>query len=468
MPEHPDTRLPAPRREDAFTRRSLVLFSLLFFILALALRAAAVWIVGPDSNGPLYWSESGVVAQNLFQGQGYSYDFYGLRTAQPLQSFMPPIFIWLLYACLRFSTQPMLALTAVQAVLSSLTTVALFLIAVQLSQRRAVALLSGLGGACYPVTVLMVTMPVSLTLHLGLLAWALLATMLLTRKPAGWLAVAAGVLWGLLMLGRPAILAFLPLVLLWQWWNRRTRQDGLKLSWLILLAAIAILLPWTVRNYRIHGRLFLVSTNSGATFWNGNNPFTTGTGQLVDTAKADAYLGRVHDPNQPEVVQMQPYPLPPDLRAEVATISEIELDRRQFQAGLAFIREQPKAWLGLMARKTLGFLWFRRNIGALYDASWTVYYKPVYVILVILLLAGLVVSARDWRRYSLLYLLFIFYTVMHVAYNVQTRYRWEIEPFFLIFAALAVVGACDRMLVGRGRPKTATVSRPANGSEEGP
>jgi hypothetical protein len=446
---------------NPFTRRSFILTCLAVFGLALALRLVAIVIIGPDSNGPSYWSESGVIAQNLLQGQGYTYDFYGLRTAQPLQSFMPPLFIWLLYACLRFSTQPALALTLVQAVLSSLTAVAIFLLAVQLSSRRAVALLSGLAAACYPVMVLMVTMPISLTLHLALLAWALVLTMLLARKPTGVLALATGVLWGLLILGRPAVLAFLPLVILWLWWNNRSWQDLLRLGDLILVAVIVILLPWTVRNYRIHGRLILVSSNSGATFWNGNNPFSTGTGHLVYTAKVDEYLGRAHDPSQPEVVQLHPYPLPPDLQAEAATLSEIELDRRQFQAGLAFIREQPKAWLTLMAQKTVSFLWFRRNIGALYDASWTAYYKPVYVALVILLLVGLVVSARDWRRYSLLYMLFVFYTVIFVAYNVQTRYRWEIEPFFLIFAALGLVAVYDRIFAGRGRSRTETIAVPS-------
>ena len=453
MSNSPYTRIPPSGTGSSFTPRSLILSSLAVFFMALALRFVAIAIIGPDSHGPSYWSESGVIAQNLLQGQGYTYDFYGLRMAQPLQSFMPPLFSWLLYVCLRFGTQPALALTAVQAVLSSLTAVAIFLLAVQLSSRRAVALLSGLAATCYPVMVLTVTMPISLTLHLVLLAWALVLTMLLAQKPAGVLGLATGVLWGLLILGRPAALAFLPLVVLWLWWNHCSWEDLLKLGGLILVAVIVVLLPWMVRNYRIHGRLFLVSTNSGATFWNGNNPFSTGTGHLVYTAKVDEYLGRAHDPTQPSVVQLQPYPLPPDLQAEVATLSEIELDRRQFQAGLAFIREQPRAWLTLMGQKAIGFLWFRRNIGARYDASWTAYYKPVYVVLVILLLVGLVVSARDWRRYSLFYMLFIFYTVVFVAYNVESRYRWEIEPFFLIFAALGMVEAYDRIFAGRGRSR---------------
>jgi hypothetical protein len=180
----------------------------------------------------------------------------------------------------------------------------------------------------------------------------------------------------------------------------------------------------------------------------------------------DEYLGRPHDPNQPPIVQnVQPYPLPPDLQAEVTTISEIELDRRQFQAGLAFIRQQPKAWLTLLGQKAVGFLWFRRDIGALYDASWVVYYKPLYVTLLILTIAGLAISTRAWRRYSLLYLLFVFYTAIHIAYNVQSRYRWEIEPFFLIFAALCVVEVFDRLSAARKRRKAISVSPPSATSE---
>ena len=465
MPQSPDTQVPSPRAANPYPGRSLALIGMAVFALALILRIAAIAIFGVNPNGPTYWSESGVVAQNLLSGLGFTYDFYGLRTAQPLQSFMPPLFIWLLYACQRFSTQPALTLTLIQAGLSSLTAVAIFLLAAQLSGRRAVALLSGLAAAGYPVMVLMITMPISLTLHLAVLAWALVFTALLAQKPKWPLAVAAGVFWGVLALGRPAIVAFLPLVLLWLWWNRRTRQDWLKSCSLILVAATLVLLPWTVRNYRIHGRLILVSTNSGATFWNGNSPFSTGTGHLVDTEKVDEYLGRPHDPSQPPVVQMHPYPLPPDLQVQVATISEIELGRRQFQAGLAFIRQQPKAWLALMAQKAVGFLWFRRDIGALYDASWTTYYKPLYAALLILTVAGLAISARYWRRYSLLYLLFVFYTAIHVAYNVQTRYRWEIEPFFLIFAALCVVEVFDRLSTARKRRKAISVPPPSAHSE---
>lgn len=465
MPQPSYTQKPSAGTAHAYSRRSLVLICLAIFLLALALRIAAIAFVGLNSSRPGQWSESGVIAQNLIAGQGYTFNFFGLRKEQPLHSFMPPLFVGLLYACLRFGAQPALTLALAHAGLSSLTAVAIFLLAVLLSRRRSVALLSGLAAAAYPVMVLMITIPISLTLHLAVLAWALVLTTWLAQKPSWLLALAAGASWGVLTLGRPAIVAFLPLVFLWLWWNRRTRQDWLKSISLILIGVILILLPWTVRNFRIHDRLILISTNSGATFWNGNSPFSTGTGFGVYTEKLDDYLGRPHDPNQPPIIQtLQPYPMPLDLQAEVATVSEMELDRRQLQASLTLIRQNPQPWLALMKQKAIGFLWFRRDIGALYDPTWTTYYKPAYVILLILTVLGLAVSARQWRRYSLLYLLFIFYTVIHILYNVQTRYRWEIEPFFLIFAALFAVEVFDRVSAGRKRHDVMAVSPPLVGS----
>jgi hypothetical protein len=204
-----------------------------------------------------------------------------------------------------------------------------------------------------------------------------------------------------------------------------------------------VVLPWTVRNYRAFGRIPVLATNGGFVFWTGNNSFTTGSGHDVYTEKADIFLGRQHDPNQPAIIQWQPYPLPADIQARVATMDETELDHRLYLAGLNYIIHNPKDWMELTGRKLAAFWWFRPNLGAAYDEAWTRYYRPIYVVLVLLSAAGLVISARQWRRYSLLYLLFVYYTAIHIAFEVLTRYRWEIEPFFFIFAALALVTAFE-------------------------
>jgi hypothetical protein len=120
-----------------------------------------------------------------------------------------------------------------------------------------------------------------------------------------------------------------------------------------------------------------------------------------------------------------------------------------YQAGLDFIRQHPRDWLALVRQKLVSFWWFRPGLGSAYEASWTRYYKLMYAPLLVLFAAGLVMSLRHSRRYGLLYLLFAYHTVTNVAYNVVTRYRWEIEPLFLIFVALSVSAAADRLFSGR-------------------
>ena len=96
--------------------------------LAVCLRLVAIRFIGPDPRIATY-SESGIVAKNLVDGRGYTYDFYGLRPGQPLRSFMPPLYVALVYACLRWADDPALALALTQAVLSSLVCSAIYIIA---------------------------------------------------------------------------------------------------------------------------------------------------------------------------------------------------------------------------------------------------------------------------------------------------------------------------------------------------
>jgi hypothetical protein len=70
----------------------------------------------------------------------------------------------------------------------------------------------------------------------------------------------------------------------------------------------------------------------------------------------------------------------------------------------------------------------------------------VYAGLLILAAAGLIISMRHWRRYSLLYMLFAFSIVATVVFHVQTRFRWEVEPFLLIFAVLYVAALASALL----------------------
>jgi len=425
------------------------------FLLALAVRLGAVFYLGvPDL---IESSESGQVAARLVAGQGYTFDFYGYRAVDPLQSFIPPLYTLFVAFFLRFTAEPGVALGVAQTFLSSLTCVLIYHLAKRLSG-RALGALCGLATALYPVFIIQAARPFSLTLNsflLALLLWLLLG-LLQRSHPMTW--VAAGIVAGLNALGRSSMLGFLVCIVGWLWLNRKGIPEWWRATAVIVLFTLLTLLPWTLRNYYLHGQLVLISTNGGFTFWNGNNPFTTGNAFDVYVGKARAYVGTEIDEaaGEKDIIDLRPYPLPHEVAPDVQRLSEVELDRALYQAGWRFIQENPRQWLALLKTKLLSFWWFRPHIGEsradlgeyglVYDPRWITPYKILYVAIFPFFLGGLVFSLRRWRTYALFYFLFAYLTIVYLAFNVMTRYRWEIEPYILLFALTAIVYLPSRVL----------------------
>jgi len=442
--------------EKSKRRRWLSL--LIIFVLALAARTLAVLLHGhPNVVG---YSESGIMARNLAEGRGFTFTLYGTRTDNPLRSFMPPLFPMLIALCLRCFDNPSRALELIQALLSSLTAAFLYFIALKLSSRRIVAFMAALGASLYPVFIVMSAFPPSLTLNSFLLALFLLLGLVSRDRMTALPAAFAGFILGLLLLTRPMALGFLPIMLGWLWLNApESKAKLVRMGAILTACAVLTIVPWTVRNYLIHKQFVLVSTNGGFNFWTGNNPFTIGSGHEVFSKLADQFQGIPHDSRQPEIVDRRPYPLPREIEDQLGTIDEVSLNRMLYQAGLQFIRDDPRRWLELAREKLKGFWWFRTNVGNKYEASWTRWYELVYAPLLLLMIAGLLFSLRRWRSYSLIYLLFAYYTLVYVTFHVQTRFRWEIEPYFLVLAAETVSCVSERIRT-RGQARVdATTSK---------
>jgi hypothetical protein len=413
---------------------------------ALALRLGVAFLV-PMPADFMTLSEPGWIAANLVSGKGYTFDFYGTRPDKPLQDFTSPLHPWLMALALLFP-DPALAYAVLQAFLGTLTVWLLWRLAGAMTGRR-VGALAGWGAALYPAHILLTGQPLSAVLHACCLVAVLLASWRLKECPSAGRALMAGGLVGLLGLGRPQILGFLPALVGWLWLNRvRGSQLG-RMVVALVAAALVVLIPWSVRNSVVLGWPLPTPTNDGVTFWNGNNPFTTCCGHDVYADKLAVYQGVARDPALPDVYEHpEPYPFPPEVAAQVGTMSELELRRAFYRAGFAYIRQHPLDWLKLEWRKLVSFWWFRPNLGAnpLYREHWTSLYKIQYAALLPLALAGVVVSLRNgaagsaggWRGFALLYAIMAYTSLVQVLFEVLTRYRWEIELLMLIFPALAL------------------------------
>ncbi len=144
----------------------------------------------------------------------------------------------------------------------------------------------------------------------------------------GPLATAAGITAGCAALTRPAMLFFLPLAALWLFRQRRA-----PLAVLLIVAALATVAPWTIRNARVFHRFVLIASEGGVTFWTGNHPLASGEGDMAanpDIKRAEIEFRRARPGLTPE-----------------------ELEPEYYRAALGYIAAHPWWWLGLLARKAV-------------------------------------------------------------------------------------------------------------------
>ncbi len=235
----------------------------------------------------------------------------------------------------------------------------------------------------------------------------------------------------------------------WRAFWQRTQQ-GL----LVLVFAFAVVLPWTLRNHAVLGEWVLVSTNGGITLLTGNNP----------SARGD------YTPDDPLVTSVP---------RTVAT--QVETDREYKLRAVAWIRENPAAFLKLMPSK-LYRLWapdgeaewaFQAGF-AQYD-EWSIWFRTMRWLnqgYYVAMLAGFAwagwllatsrahIGTRRVGWWLLPYGVALYPSLIAVVFSGQSRFHYPVMPFVAMACGWLVTRhASPQLLVQRRGDLPATLSR---------
>ncbi len=247
--------------------------------------------------------------------------------------------------------------------------------------------------------------------YLVLVAWALILTLKLAERPTWqrWLA------WGLAVtlaslvrqVFMPAALLLFLYVVAKAW--RRVKIGHVALAGLV---AALLLLPFTLRNYRVFGQFLLLNSSAGQVFWNANHP-DLGTEFIGDAM----------------------FPIPADLE----DANEAELTNELMRRGMRLVADDPGRFLLLSLDRaaTLFMFWPSKQSSLISNISRSLSFMACLPFMI----AGLVLSAREWRRWLLLYLFIVAYAGIHIVSWAQIRYRMAVDVALIPFAALAIVAA---------------------------
>lgn len=142
---------------------------------------------------------------------------------------------------------------------------------------RPAGLVAALIGAVYPTFIVQTTVLGSEAAYLPGLVWCAWLFVRALRAPwAPAFAIGAGVLWGALVLVRPPAIVLPAALLVAAWAVRAGRRQTAVAAVLVVLAGVAVMAPWTLRNARVMGAATPLSQNGGANLWMGNHEGANG------------------------------------------------------------------------------------------------------------------------------------------------------------------------------------------------
>ena len=214
-----------------------------------------------------------------------------------------------------------------------------------------------------------------------------------------------------LSLGAAALLrqAILPwaaalfLYLLWAGYRSGRTAAALRALFTAGVIILLFILPFTARNYRAYGELLLLNSNTGYAMYSAQHPLHGVSFQAFAAA-----------------------PLPDDLTPRPA--NEAQWERALMRRGIEFVMAEPVRYLRLSLSRVVDYFkfWPSAETTLLHNAGRV----ASFGLFLPFMLYGLWLSRTERRRYRLLYLFILFYSVLHIFTWAMIRLcRWTPSSF---------------------------------------
>lgn len=422
------------------------------FFFALAVRIAALGVIGISDSLETAHHEHASIARSLAEGRGFRFNFFGCVEAPVLTSQQAPLVPGLLAICYRiFGVETLSALTAmlcVQIAIGSAMAATMAALGHALTGNERVGAVAGLLAACYP--------PVAIScLHIQALPWnlfwmsqLLLSCVRLTSddKTKTRLAVLQFSVAAIAAVHTDPILASVVGVL-WLWMSLlsivKRRRELFKRSLIVAVLILIGVAPWTTRNHAVHGRWILIKDSFWYVFWQGNNPASAGTDKLP-VAVADANeLRSTLDLNaaakSATAARRQSQSVDSTLTVkQLRTLENLptEIERMdQFRNWIVeSLRSDPSHYFGMCIKRLRIWFWFDDTN----PRSYLWHYRLSYLGLLAMAIPSF---SRIWKNrieWMPVLLAAAALTAVHVSIITSARFRIPLELLLLLPAALSV------------------------------
>jgi 4-amino-4-deoxy-L-arabinose transferase-like glycosyltransferase len=399
------------QREKTARRRLLLRITLIALLLRLAvLTLGHTYHFNPKDDHFAFGWETGRIARSIAVGRGFSSPMQGDTGPTAWIAPLYPYFLAGLFKLLGVYSNPAAWVAlAVNSVFSALTCATLYLLGEELFSTT-VAQWAAWIWALLPYAIYWpVRFAWETSFATFLLSVVFLIALRLERENriSGWLWF--GVLWALIALSNPSLLAFLPFCGFWvlhrQWRRRTMRLHYAMLSGLVFVAGIA---PWLVRNELVFGRFVFIRGNAGAEFRMGNGPGADGQ-----------WMWWLHPSKDPD--ELAKY-------RRMGEVAYVEMRKRE---AMEWIAQNPTRFAENTLKRFF-FFWFgtpRTTDFAYEELGRNVYFSLTSI----LAFLGLAIAfGRQVRGAMLFFWMFLSISMIYYLTFTHPRYRHPMEPEMLL------------------------------------
>lgn len=237
--------------------------------------------------------------------------------------------------------------------------------------------------------------------------------------------VSLGIVLGLTALATPSIFIFILFLIAFIFRH-------VKRFLISVLLCLLVILPVTIRNYLVEKDFIPITAHGGITFYAGNNPLSDGTFKMPLSIGTDVQTIRTN-----ARIQAQ--------RALKMPLKPSQVSGFWFQKGIAFIKNNPGAYIKLVSKKFLLF-WNHYEISDIFDmdffkrfAGFLRFPLITYAVISTGGLLGLFMSLKQKnKKYVLLQLFILSNLISLMIYFVNTRYRLPAVPVLIVFASYGI------------------------------
>lgn len=385
---------------------------LLFPVFLLALLIRLLWAILAESYDPFLIRDPLLgdaasyhrIAINLLAGNGFAY------APDKPSSFWPPLYPFSLAAVLALFGQNLLAARLIQAVWGAIPPVVFSWIALK-SLGKTQAYLVGFGLALYPYLIYFGAWLIAEALFMMIYSLVFLGAWLFAhRLQVRWLVLTAFFL-GLSILAKPSTLFMAPFLALWVAFSPVALPLKSRLGhvFILTLVTIAVVLPWSIRNYLVFNHFVLVSSNGGYTFLGANNPNAWGGHNefypplipgLTDAEMEDVFFSEAW-----QWIGSHP--------GDFARLAVIKVHRLFSPLSVA---SQPQDFL--IPGATLVYFFYR--------------------LFLLIALLGIIMGLKHWRAIGYLYAPVIGVLLSTILYYGDARYTIPMAPSLVMFSSLPI------------------------------